>query len=66
MAHLTLNCPECRRKLVYVPRDGMTLHYRCDEHGLLIIQPLIEVSYAEQARTSSAATGMSAARHDAA
>lgn len=40
MAHLTLNCPQCRRRLVYVPLDGLTLYYRCEEHGALILRPL--------------------------
>ena len=41
MAYLTLNCPQCRKWLVYVPLDGLTLHYRCAEHGLLILRPLM-------------------------
>ena len=41
MALLTLNCPTCRKRLTYLPRDGLTLHYRCDEHGLLVFTPLV-------------------------
>ena len=41
MAHLTLNCPRCRKQLVYVPLDGLTLHYRCTEHGAVILRPLV-------------------------
>ena len=40
MAHLTLNCPHCRRQLVHVPRDSLTLYYRCPEHGAFILRPL--------------------------
>ena len=40
MSHLTLNCPTCYKQLVHVPLDGLALHYRCAEHGLLIFRPL--------------------------
>lgn len=43
MVRLTLNCPTCRKWLVYIPVDGLTLHYRCDEHGLWIFTPLLHV-----------------------
>jgi hypothetical protein len=66
MAHLTLNCPACRRKLVYVPRDDMTLHYRCDEHGLLTLRPLIEVACGEEAVALSETSRLAVAAHDAA
>jgi hypothetical protein len=48
MAHLTLNCPTCRKQLVYVPLDGLTLHYRCDEHGAVILKPLMLMTSEEQ------------------
>ena len=41
MAHLKLNCPQCRKQLVYVPLDGLTLYYRCCDHGAFILRPLI-------------------------
>ena len=40
MALLTLNCPQCRKRLVLVPLDGLTLYYLCEEHGALILRPL--------------------------
>ena len=48
MAHLMLNCPTCRKPLTYVPLDGLTLHYRCRDHGLLIFRPLVEISHDDQ------------------
>jgi hypothetical protein len=48
MAHLTLNCPTCRKRLVYVPLDGLTLHYRCEQHGLLIFKPVVQITSDEQ------------------
>jgi hypothetical protein len=27
-----------------VPLDGLTLHYRCAEHGLVIFKPLVVVA----------------------
>ena len=44
MALHSLNCPTCRKRLVYVPLDGLTLHYRCAEHGLVIFKPLVIVA----------------------
>lgn len=44
MAHLTLNCPRCRKRLTYVPLDGLTLHFRCQDHGLVIFRPLVLVT----------------------
>jgi hypothetical protein len=41
MVRLTLNCPTCRKWLVYIPLDGLTLHFRCEEHGLWIFKPLL-------------------------
>lgn len=52
MAHLTLNCPTCRRPLVYVPLDGLTLHFRCDEHGSLIFKPLMQLTSQDEAIAS--------------
>lgn len=49
MTHLTLNCPTCRRRLVYVPLDGLTLHFRCDEHGSLIFKPLMQLTPEDEA-----------------
>jgi hypothetical protein len=49
MAHLlSLNCPRCRKQLVYVPLDGLTLHYRCEEHGVWILRPLERAVLEEQ------------------
>jgi hypothetical protein len=41
MSYPTLNCPKCRQQLVYVPREGLTLYYRCIVHGPLILRPLV-------------------------
>ena len=41
MAHLKLNCPQCRKQLVQVPLNGLTLYYRCCEHGAFVLRPLI-------------------------
>jgi hypothetical protein len=49
MTHKTLNCPTCRKRLIYVPLDGLTLHYRCDEHGLLIFKPLVQLDSIDDA-----------------
>jgi hypothetical protein len=54
MAHLTLNCPQCRKQLVYVPLDGLTLHYRCHEHGSLILRPLMVISSADECHDATA------------
>jgi len=43
MAKLQLNCPHCHAPLVHVPLDGLTLHYRCAEHGAIILRPLVVV-----------------------
>lgn len=43
MTKLPLNCPHCRKPLVYVPLDGLTLHYRCEQHGAIILRPLLVV-----------------------
>jgi hypothetical protein len=43
MTHLPLSCPQCEKPLVYVPLDGLTLHYRCAEHGAIILRPLVLV-----------------------
>lgn len=64
MAHLTLNCPACRRQLVYVALDGLTLQYRCAEHGLILMRPLIEVTGIDEAPASSDARQHP--KHDAA
>ena len=45
MGYLTLNCPECRKRLVYVPLDGLTLYYRCSDHGAVILKPLVPVDH---------------------
>jgi hypothetical protein len=41
MSYPTLNCPKCRRQLVYVPREGLTLYYHCVVHGPVILRPLV-------------------------
>lgn len=66
MAHLTLNCPTCRKQLVYVPLDGMTLHYRCENHGLLIFKPLVQLSSPDQEITSRQSSQRAYRSHDAA
>jgi hypothetical protein len=43
MRNLPLSCPTCAKPLVYVPLDGLTLHYRCVNHGVIILQPLVVV-----------------------
>ena len=43
MTKLPLNCPHCHAPLAYVPLDGLTLHYRCAEHGDVILRPLVVV-----------------------
>jgi hypothetical protein len=43
MTHLPLSCPQCHKPLIYVPRDGLTLHYRCVDHGAIILRPLVVV-----------------------
>jgi len=43
MTHLPLSCPQCEKPLVYVPLDGLTLHYRCVDHGVFILRPLVVV-----------------------
>jgi hypothetical protein len=48
MAHQKLSCPRCRRWLTYLPFKGLTLHYRCDEHGLLTFKPLVLVNSADR------------------
>jgi hypothetical protein len=48
MAHLMLNCPRCRKRLTYVPLDGLTLHFRCEEHGLVVFTPLRLVTAGDQ------------------
>jgi hypothetical protein len=47
MPHLTLNCPRCRRRLVHVPLDGLTLYFWCHEHGSVILRPLVVVDSEE-------------------
>jgi hypothetical protein len=60
MAHLTLNCPKCRRQLIHVPLDGLTLHYRCAEHGLVILKPLVETATDERSLFDTCATELHA------
>ena len=43
MSLLQLNCPRCRKPLVHIPLDGLTLHYRCAEHGCVILRPLVVI-----------------------
>ena len=42
-----LNCPRCRKQLVQVQTDGLTLHYECAEHGALLMDPLVIVDQDE-------------------
>ena len=62
MTHLPLSCPQCDRPLAYIPSDGLTLYYRCAEHGVISLQPLIviepdEDSPAEQPQHQLASFG---------
>lgn len=66
MAHLTLNCPTCRKRLVHVPLDGLTLHFHCDEHGLLIFKPLVQLAADDQAGAQPHATASQRRTSDAA
>lgn len=68
MTHLALNCPTCRKRLTYVPLDGLTLHYRCDQHGLVIFRPLVQLTSDDQWNGASAAPRTAPAHqaHDAA
>lgn len=66
MAHLKLNCPTCCKPLVYVPLDGLTLHYRCCEHGLLIFKPLVEIGFDDQLPTFPQRDNSRIHAHDAA
>jgi hypothetical protein len=50
MTHLPLSCPQCEKPLVYVPLDGLTLHYRCVDHGVIILRPLVLVEPDEHPR----------------
>jgi hypothetical protein len=63
MARLNLNCPRCRRQLVNVPVDGLTLHYRCDEHGDVILRPLVEVGNEPDALETSDPDPAAGERH---
>ena len=65
MSHLRLNCPHCRKWLINIPLDGLTLHYQCEAHGLLILTPLMPVAGDDQ--TSCGQSGSSELHaHDAA
>ena len=66
MPHLTLNCPTCRKWLTYVPLDGLRLHYRCEEHGLLIFTPLVVVRADDPTAPLAACENAQLHTHDAA
>jgi hypothetical protein len=66
MSHFTLNCPHCGKWLINIPLDGLTLHYRCEAHGLLVFKPLALVA-ADDLATSGGPSGSSEVHaHDAA
>ncbi len=66
MAKLLLNCPHCPAPLVYVPLDGLTLHYRCPEHGAIILRPLVMVEADDASPMVSAQDHERPQAHDAA
>jgi hypothetical protein len=66
MRHRTLNCPTCRKWLTWVPLDGLTLQYRCDEHGLWTFTPLVEVAPDESLPVSDCPGPANLQSHDAA
>ena len=41
MAYLTLNCPQCRKQMTYLPHQGLRLHYHCGDHGVFTYEPLL-------------------------
>ena len=49
LARFRLNCPRCRKQLVQVPLDGLTLFFECAEHGALILRPLVVIDEHEGA-----------------
>jgi hypothetical protein len=51
MTHLPLSCPQCEKPLVYIPSDGLALHYRCIAHGAIILRPLIVVEPEDDSQT---------------
>ena len=53
MTRLPLSCPQCEKPLVYVPLDGLTLHYRCVHHGLVILRPLVVVEPDDRSRAEA-------------
>lgn len=42
-----LTCPQCHRRLSYLPSDGYAVVYRCETHGAFIVQPLLPVGHSE-------------------
>jgi hypothetical protein len=66
MSHLTVNCPTCHKRLVYVPLDGLRLHYRCEEHGLLILTPLVVIQTDESLDVAPSYRHGALRTHDAA
>ena len=66
MAHLSLNCPTCRKRLIYVPLDGLTLLYRCEQHGLLIFKPVVQITSDDQIAMNVTPSSASLQAHDAA
>jgi hypothetical protein len=65
MAHLSMNCPTCRKQLIHVPHDGLALHLQCAEHGLLILRPVVQLSDVD-AQPLATEAHPSAHTHDAA
>ena len=53
MMRLPLSCPQCEKPLVYVPLDGLTLHYRCVDHGVVILRPLVVVEPEDHSSTEA-------------
>ena len=66
MQHLTLSCPTCGKWLVHIPLEGLTLHYRCAEHGVLTFRPLVLLTGDEQSRCGGPAGSQELHAHDAA
>jgi hypothetical protein len=66
MTRLPLSCPQCKKPLVYVPLDGLTLHYRCVVHGVVIMRPLLVVAPEDELTAAAETTHHQLASCDAA
>jgi hypothetical protein len=48
MPRFHLNCRMCGNPLRWEPSNGLTLHYRCAQHGLLTLRPLLELDAVDE------------------